>query len=96
MHATPSEIAMTQALFGMRINAAADLPPEKLSPEYIREHSGDKHGLPDAHRVQFPDGRVGSHSALAAPQDGQELLDAAAKEIAQEFIEFTKLRRARS
>ena len=61
MHATPSEIAITQDTH--RIVRIDDLaPPEKLSPDYIAAHAGDKHGPPDAHRKSFPDGRVGSHS----------------------------------
>ena len=64
MHATPSEIAITQDTH--RIVRIDDLaPPEKLSPDYIAAHAGDKHGPPDAHRESFPDGRVGSHSGLA-------------------------------
>jgi creatinine amidohydrolase len=93
MHATPSEVAITQALHGARDASAAVDPPEKLSMEYIRAHSGDRHGPPDEHRAQFPDGRVGSHSALANPQDGQRLLDLAAKEISAEFLAFEAERR---
>ncbi|WP_170384689.1 creatininase family protein [Ruegeria atlantica] len=88
MHATPSEIAITQALLGsLPPNEASD-PPQRLSAEYLREHSGDRHGPPDAHRAQFPDGRVGSHSALATPEDGHKLLAASASGVAKEFEEF--------
>lgn len=92
MHATPSEVAMTQALHGTRPVGAARTPPKKLSPEYIKAHSGDKHGPPDVHRAAFPDGRVGSHSALACPEDGERLLDLAATAIAQEFKSFSAKR----
>lgn len=88
MHATPSEIAITQALLGsLPPNEASD-PPQRLSAEYLRDHSGDRHGPPDAHRAQFPDGRVGSHSALATPEAGHKLLAASAVGIAKEFEEF--------
>ncbi|WP_235962847.1 creatininase family protein [Ruegeria haliotis] len=88
MHATPSEIAITQSLLGsLPVNQAAE-PPEKLSQDYLRAHSGDRHGPPKEHRAAFPDGRVGSHSALATPQDGAKLLRVAAKAIAQEFSAF--------
>ncbi|WP_170574112.1 creatininase family protein [Ruegeria atlantica] len=88
MHATPSEIAITQALLGsLPPNEASD-PPQRLSAEYLRDHSGDRHGPPDAHRAQFPDGRVGSHSAMATPEDGHRLLAASAAGIAKEFEEF--------
>lgn len=88
MHATPSEVAMTQSLLGSLPARDAQTPPAQLSADYIRDHSGDRHGPPDEHRAMFPDGRVGSHSALATPKDGARLLDSAARSIAQEFHEF--------
>ncbi len=94
MHATPSEVAITQALFGEKPPGAASEPPEKLTPEFIRAHSGDRHGPPDMHRRQFPDGRVGSHSALATPEAGERLLNCAAAAIAEEVAEFTLRRRS--
>ncbi len=90
MHATPSEVAITQALLGvLPANQAAE-PPVKLDAQFIAAHAGDRHGPPDEHRAMFPDGRVGSHSALATPEDGQMLLSTAANSIAQEFIAFEK------
>ena len=93
MHATPSEVAITQALHGARDAGAAATPPERLSAAYIKAHSGDRHGPPDEHRAAFPDGRVGSHSALATPEDGARLLDAAGRAIAEEFKMFEVTRR---
>lgn len=88
MHATPSEVAITQHTH--RIIEDPDLPPpRKLSPDYIKAHAGDKHGPPDAHRRDFPDGRVGSHSALARPEQGRRLIEAAAREIAADYRTFT-------
>jgi creatinine amidohydrolase len=80
MHATPSEIAITQV--SRRRVEGAPPPPEKLSPEFLRAHAGDRHGPPEAHRARFPDGRVGSHSALARPEHGARLLEAAAEAVA--------------
>jgi creatinine amidohydrolase len=94
MHATPSEVAITQTLHGARKADAAAQPPKPLAPDYIRAHSGDRHGPPDQHRVEFPDGRVGSHSALATPEDGARLLEAAAQAIAEEFKAFEAERRS--
>ena len=94
MHATPSEVAMTQALHGAKPVGDAAEPPEKLDAAYIKAHSGDRHGPPDAHRAQFPDGRVGSHSALATPEDGARLLQVAAAAMADEIREFEHARRA--
>ncbi|NVK14857.1 MAG: creatininase family protein [Rhodobacteraceae bacterium] len=90
MHATPSEVAITQALLGELPANEAATPPRKLSAEYIKAHAGDRHGPPDAHRAEFPDGRVGSHSALANPEDGARLLQAAAAGICVDFLEFSR------
>ena len=91
MHATPSEISVTQAVG--RVISADDEPealiqPERLSQEYIRACAGDRHGPPDEHRARFPDGRVGSHSALASPDRGLELMKTAVTEIAEDFLRF--------
>ena len=88
MHATPSEIAITQSLLGALPANQASEPPKKLSAEFVRDHAGDRHGPPEEHRTDFPDGRVGSHSALATPEDGKRLLSAAAMAIATEFRSF--------
>ncbi|MEO0653751.1 MAG: creatininase family protein [Pseudomonadota bacterium] len=94
MHATPSEVSITQTLHGAKpVGAAAD-PPRPLSAEYIKAHSGDRHGPPAQHRADFPDGRVGSHSALARPEFGTELLTTAAQALAEEFRRFSDERRA--
>lgn len=87
MHATPSEISITQATHRV-VDAPGLAAPRKLSAAYIREHAGDKHGPPDAHRRDFPDGRVGSHSGLARPDYGRQLLDAASVAIAEDFKAF--------
>ena len=88
MHATPSEVAITQA--GGRIvpPGEAASPPEKLPPGYIERHAGDRHGPPGEHRRRFPDGRVGSHSALATPEHGATLLEAAAAAVAEDYAGF--------
>ncbi|SLN58716.1 Creatinine amidohydrolase [Falsiruegeria litorea R37] len=88
MHATPSEIAITQSLLGALPWDDACEPPTKLTKEYLLAHSGDRHGPPDEHREMFPDGRVGSHSALATPEDGSRILRTATQAIAREFLEF--------
>ena len=88
MHATPSEIAITQFTHRVIEHSSAEQPPEKLTPDYIKTHSGDKHGPPDEHRQQFPDGRVGSHSALARPEHGGALLETAGRAVADDFGGF--------
>jgi creatinine amidohydrolase len=89
MHATPSEVAITQATHRILPPGDAEQPPEKLSMDYIRAHSGDRHGPPDEHRAQFPDGRVGSHSALATAGVGQEIIDAAVAALAKDILEVS-------
>ncbi|MEO1680340.1 MAG: creatininase family protein [Pseudomonadota bacterium] len=91
MHATPSEVAVTQAVTGIVHRAAgtaAEAPPDKLSPDFIAAHAGDRHGPPDAHRAAFPDGRVGSHSALASPEDGRRLFDCAVNALVEDYGAF--------
>ena len=96
MHATPSEVAITQHLHGRRNPGEAAKPPRKLSLDYIKSHVGDKHGPPDEHRAEFPDGRVGSHSALATPEAGKAILEAATKDIGELVLAFHKSLLAKS
>jgi creatinine amidohydrolase len=89
MHATPSEIAITMATDRQPpVPAEALEPPRRLDAAFIKAHAGDRHGPPDDHRRAFPDGRVGSHSALARPEHGRALLDAAARAVAADYAGF--------
>lgn len=88
MHATPSEVAITQAVHRVVAPGAAAEPPERLPPGYLEAHAGDRHGPPEEHRARFPDGRVGSHSALASPALGRRLLEAAAEAAAEDYLAF--------
>lgn len=88
MHGTPAEVAITQATHRILPPGDAAEPPRKLTPEFIKAHAGDKHGPPDEHRRDFPDGRVGSHSALARPEHGEALIQAAAKCVAADYLAF--------
>ena len=87
MHATPSEIAITQAAHRHIEHPHLDAP-EKLSADFIKAHAGDKHGPPDEHRARFPDGRVGSHSSLAKPEHGEKLIEAATAAISKDYLDF--------
>lgn len=93
MHATPSEVAVTQAIVRVVPPGDAAGPPQKLSPDYIAAHCGDRHGPPDQHRAAFPDGRVGSHSALARPEDGRRLIECAVRAATDEFVSFAQAAR---
>lgn len=87
MHATPSEVSITQHTH-RRIDNPDLPPPRKLSPAFVKAHAGDKHGPAEQHRLAFPDGRVGSHSGLAQPEHGALLLATAAEEIAADYLSF--------
>ncbi len=88
MHATPSEVAITQALHRTVPPGDAIDPPRLLTADEIKERAGDRHGSPERHRAEFPDGRVGSHSALARPEHGYSLLEAAAESVAGDYAKF--------
>lgn len=88
MHATPSEIAITQALH--RRVARAPLPaPAPLDAAFRAAHAGDRHGPPDEHRARFPCGRVGAWSELARPDHGARLLALAITEAAADIAAFS-------
>lgn len=88
LHATPSEISITQTLFRSVAPGEAAKAPRQLDDEEIGRRAGDRHGPPELHRSEFPDGRVGSHSALASPEIGERLLAAAGQSLADDFGRF--------
>jgi creatinine amidohydrolase len=88
MHATPSEISITQASHRIVDLAPPSRPDAPLTAEFMKAHAGDRHGPAKEHRAQFPDGRVGSDSALASPEHGKKLLEAAAQAVAQDYKSF--------
>ena len=88
MHATPSELAITRHILPA-LSCADDLPsPPLLSADFIKRHSGDNHQYAVAHRDQFPDGRVGSHSGLGLAEHGVALVGAAAEAAARDYAAF--------
>src|SRR2546427_3054283 len=88
MHATPSEVAITQFLHPQAIRRPAMPPAKPLSAQFLREHAGDDHGNAGSLRAQFPDGRVGSDPALATPEDGKRLFDAAVEDGMEDYLAF--------
>lgn len=88
MHVTPSEVAITQAVYPDVVRKSDAAPPKKLSARFIRDHSGDNHYDAEAHRRKFPDGRVGSDPSLATPELGRRLLEAAAGDALADYREF--------
>lgn len=71
-HATPSEVAVTQAVHPDHIKSAPLEPLPPVDPDFFDSRD---------FRARFPDGRMGSDPALATPEAGQRFIDAAASEI---------------
>ena len=88
MHATPSEISITRALSTAVPRNRETEPWSRLPAERLRELAGDAHEDARVHRSAFPDGRVGSDSALSSAEHGDALLATAARELAADFRRF--------
>ena len=88
MHATPSEISITRAI---STAVPSDRTTESWTPlpaGRIRDLAGDTHEDARVHRASFPDGRVGSDSALSSAEHGDTLLSTAARELADDYRRF--------
>jgi creatinine amidohydrolase len=81
MHATPSEIAVTQAAFPDRIKTAEYSP--KIAPNGPIRDALD-------YRARFPDGRIGSDPAQASPEKGQRIIDAAVPALIRDVQAFSE------
>jgi creatinine amidohydrolase len=88
LHATPSEVAITQCAYPEAIRSAPLAPPVPLSPEFVRDHAGDLYGDAADHRRRFPDGRVGSDPSRATPEAGRRLLETAVREVCADYAAF--------
>ena len=80
MHATPSEIAVTQAAYPERVKTA-ELSP-KIAPVGPIRDALD-------YRARFPDGRIGSDPLQASPEKGQQIIDAAVPALLKDVAEFS-------
>lgn len=78
-HATPSEIAVTQAAYPNSVR------PFEFDPEIAS--NGPVHEALDF-RSRYPDGRMGSNPALATPAHGEELIAMAANGLKAEIREI--------
>ena len=78
-HATPSEVAVTQAIYPDAIKSAT------LDPQVAP--SGRFYG-PEDFRRRFPDGRIGSDPSLASPEQGEKFIEVAARAVADTYVEF--------
>lgn len=79
-HATPSEVALTQYAYPDHIKTAP------LSPQ-VAPSGFPIYGAQDF-RQHYPDGRMGSNPALATPEHGRQLYEAAVKDLSHEYLEF--------
>jgi creatinine amidohydrolase len=78
-HATPSELAVTFAAYPDHIKSAAMEPP--IAPTGPIRDALD-------YRARFPDGRIGSDSSLATPEQGREIIAAAVKGLIDDIAKF--------
>ncbi|HEV2301076.1 MAG TPA: creatininase family protein [Stellaceae bacterium] len=78
-HATPSEVAVTQFAYPRAIKRAPLDPPVAA-----------RGGFTDAedYRRNFPDGRIGSNPALATPEAGRRLYEAAVASVAEDYAKW--------
>ncbi|QQQ17702.1 creatininase family protein [Brevundimonas vitis] len=79
MHATPSEIAVTQAAYPDRIKTA-DYSPRIAPVGPIRDALD--------YRARFPDGRIGSDPAQASPEKGRRIIEAAVPALIRDVTDF--------
>jgi creatinine amidohydrolase/Fe(II)-dependent formamide hydrolase-like protein len=79
MHATPSEIAVTQAAWPDRIKTAEYSP--RIAPNGPIRDALD-------YRARFPDGRIGSDPGQASPEKGRRIIDAAVPALLKDVAAF--------
>lgn len=79
-HATPSEVALTQYVYPDHIKQAELDPP--VAPRGFPIYSATDF------RQHYPDGRMGSNPALATPDHGQRLYEAAVKDLTNDYLSF--------
>jgi creatinine amidohydrolase len=78
-HATPSEVSVTQFAHPEAIKSARLDPP--VAPRGNFADAAD-------YRRKFPDGRIGSNPALASPEAGRRLHDAAVAALAKDYADW--------
>jgi creatinine amidohydrolase len=88
-HATPSEVAITQALHPELVTPAGFAPGlPKTAESAVMQHGGDPYFDAADHRARYPDGRVGSDPSLATVAAGELILETAGAAIAADYRAF--------
>ncbi len=82
-HATPSEVAVTQAVHPEAIKTATLEPLAPVDPHFTDWRD---------FRTRFPDGRMGSDPSMATPEHGRRFLVSAAAEILERHGAFLRER----
>lgn len=85
-HATPSEVAVTMAAYPDVIKPFKRPAPPPINDTII--HAGDNYFDAADFRKRYPDGRVVSDSALATPEAGHRIIDAAVMGLREDFETF--------
>jgi creatinine amidohydrolase len=78
-HATPSEVSVTYYVH-----------PEAIKKREMAAIGPKGRDFADAddYRRLFPDGRIGSDPSLAAPEHGKRFVEAAVKDISEDYLRF--------
>jgi creatinine amidohydrolase len=89
LHATPSEISITESEY-RKVASIDNLerPKSLLTAKFINDHAGDFHPPSAQHKAEFPDGRVGADSALASAKVGARIINVAANALIEDFQDF--------
>jgi creatinine amidohydrolase len=96
----PAAIRLSEQLFGDRdgdhataseVSVAAAAYPDHLKTDHVEPHVAPTSRLfgPADFRARYPDGRMGSHPQLASVEAGQTIIDAVAKDLAEQYRRFT-------
>jgi len=88
LHATPSEIAITQHVHHEARREATLARPARLDRDFYRNFIRDRHYDAEEHRRRFADGRIGSDPSLATPEAGAQLLATVVPEVLEDYRAF--------
>ena len=79
LHATPSEVSLTQHVYRDHIKKVKMQPAPPATLDFADAFD---------FRRRFPDGRMGSHPALATPEHGKQFLDAVVADLVKDYRTF--------